>query len=160
MFPHGKACYVGYSNIASPPPPRHFIVWCFRSLNRSKNEIDTVGVFFRDMSVKRSDDIFRKHCSIFNCVPNIIGQKKTIQGYFMSVLRVNDFNRLRMLLSRIFLGVISSLLLSRVQTDATLLASIVPTLLGVTCCTSCCVLLRVIGSCFTKFETGQTFSPI
>ena len=25
-------------------------------------------------------------------------------------------------------------------------------------CTSCCMLLRVVGSCFAKFDTSQTFS--
>ena len=27
-------------------------------------------------------------------------------------------------------------------------------------CTSCCMLLRVVGSCCAKFETGQTFSYV
>ena len=27
-------------------------------------------------------------------------------------------------------------------------------------CTPCCMLLRVVGSCCTKFETGQTFSYV
>ena len=27
-------------------------------------------------------------------------------------------------------------------------------------CTSCCLLLRVVGSCCAKFETGQTFSYV
>ena len=27
------------------------------------------------------------------------------------------------------------------------------------CCTPCCMLLRVVGSCCAKFETGQTFQP-
>jgi len=27
-------------------------------------------------------------------------------------------------------------------------------------CTPCCVLLRVVGSCCGKFETGQTFMPL
>ena len=26
-------------------------------------------------------------------------------------------------------------------------------------CTPCCMLLRVVGSCCAKFETGQTFEP-
>ena len=26
-------------------------------------------------------------------------------------------------------------------------------------CTTCCMLLRVVGSCYAKFETGQTFKP-
>ena len=26
-------------------------------------------------------------------------------------------------------------------------------------CTPCCMLLRIVGSCYAKFETGQTFQP-
>ena len=32
-----------------------------------------------------------------------------------------------------------------------------PTLLDVTCCVSLHTLLHVVGSCYVKFETGQTF---
>ena len=28
------------------------------------------------------------------------------------------------------------------------------------CCTPCCMLLLVVGSCWAKFETGQTFSYV
>ena len=33
------------------------------------------------------------------------------------------------------------------------------TLLDVTRCTPCCMLLRVVGSYCAKFENGQTFQP-
>ena len=35
-----------------------------------------------------------------------------------------------------------------------------PTLLDVTCFVCLCTLLHVVGSCCTKFETGQTFSKV
>ena len=40
-----------------------------------------------------------------------------------------------------------------VQTDATLLAN------SQHCVTCCCMWLRDVGSCWAKFETGQTFEP-
>ena len=42
--------------------------------------------------------------------------------------------------------------LSYVQTDATLV--------DVTCCVLLHTLLHVVGSCWAKFETGQTFSYV
>ena len=35
-----------------------------------------------------------------------------------------------------------------------------PTMLDVTCCVCVLTLLRVVGSCRAKFDTGQTFSPV
>ena len=34
------------------------------------------------------------------------------------------------------------------------------TLHVVSVCTPCCMLLRLVGSCCAKFETGKTFSPV
>ena len=49
------------------------------------------------------------------------------------------------------------------QTEVTSFANnSLPTLLDVTVayvCTPCWMLLRVVGSCFTQFEFGQTFKP-
>ena len=49
------------------------------------------------------------------------------------------------------------------QTEVTSFANnSLPTLLDVTVayvCTPCWMLLRVVGSCFTEFEFGQTFKP-
>ena len=42
----------------------------------------------------------------------------------------------------------AAVVFSHVQTDAT----------SLDVCTPCCLLLCVVGSCCTKFETGQTFS--
>ena len=36
----------------------------------------------------------------------------------------------------------------------------IPTMLDVTCCVFLHTLLRVVGSCRAKFDTGQTFSPV
>ena len=49
--------------------------------------------------------------------------------------------------------------LGSVQTDAPLLANIVPTLLGVTCCVRLHTLLHVVACCCAKSETSQTFEP-
>ena len=52
--------------------------------------------------------------------------------------------------------------LSRVQTDAILLANNSQhcwMLHVASACTPCCMLLDVVACCYAKFETGQTFQP-
>ena len=65
-------------------------------------------------------------------------------------------------LSGNFNAVCRFLIISPVQTDATLLANKSQhcwMLHVVSVCTPCCMLLDVVACCCAKFETGQTFQP-
>ena len=91
-------------------------------------------------------------------------------GCVMLIRILNSVLKQMVHLNHCFIGsfavlfrLLSSLVLSPVQTDATLLANNSQHcwMLHVeSVCTPCCMLLSVVGSCCAKFDTGQKFSHV